>query len=588
MSSFYVIRGKDSGQHFLVRGAVSRIGRGSTSQIRLNDTEVSRQHAIVIRAANGNHDIVDNGSSNGSYVNGRKVQRQTLQSGDRVQVGRTLMIFTSGPEPKSEDSAQLPEKQMQAENVEIVAESNIADMSQIRQSMESQAAVSASQILGTNVTDNDSSSTGSASDSVAPAAAEDWEIVCQVGHAVSRTLDVDDLLDQVLQLIFQWIKCDRGCVMLFDERTGNISPACSRQMKESSSGRETPMRISQTILDHVLSSKEGVLTSNAQDDTRWENAESVTSLGVHEAICVPMVGRYGTVGAIYVDTTISAGLYAEREGASSFDEEHLKLMFAIGGQAALAIEDTQFYRAVLQSEKLAAMGQTIANLSHHVKNILQGVSGGGFLVKDGLAKSDLDVIGRGWKMVERNQERISNLVMDMLSFSKEREPELEQRDIRTLLDDVIELMSARASDMTVELLWRRPTDGLLAEYDNEALHRALLNDVTNAIDAAATSECDTAKRVEFDVQVDQADNQARISIIDNGDGLNDEDRERIFSPFESSKGARGTGLGLPVSRKILREHGGDILVSSKSGEGTRFTLAWPASQSGTSENTIAN
>ena len=99
-----------------------------------------------------------------------------------------------------------------------------------------------------------------------------------------------------------------------------------------------------------------------------------------------------------------------------FTEEHLRLMIAIAHQAALAVEDTSYYTAMVQAERLAAMGQTIASLSHHVKNILQGVSGGNYLVEDGLRKEDLDVVKKGWASVKRNQDRISHLVMDMLRF----------------------------------------------------------------------------------------------------------------------------------------------------------------------------
>ncbi len=89
----------------------------------------------------------------------------------------------------------------------------------------------------------------------------------------------------------------------------------------------------------------------------------------------------------------------------------------------MAIEDTFYYSALVQSERLAAMGQTIATLSHHVKNILQGIRGGSYLIEAGLDRNDTDAVRRGWGIVDRNQERISNLVMDMLTFSKEREPE---------------------------------------------------------------------------------------------------------------------------------------------------------------------
>ncbi len=85
-----------------------------------------------------------------------------------------------------------------------------------------------------------------------------------------------------------------------------------------------------------------------------------------------MKGRYDTVGVIYIDTMFSAGRYAQRAD-HIFNHEHLKLLVAIGHQAALAIEDTSFYQNMVQAERLAVMGQTIATLSHHIKNIVQGL-----------------------------------------------------------------------------------------------------------------------------------------------------------------------------------------------------------------------
>ncbi|MCA9132909.1 MAG: FHA domain-containing protein [Planctomycetales bacterium] len=575
MASFYVIRGKDNGQHFPIRGALANIGREASNQIRLYDTEVSRIHARILKKDENQHEILDVGSSNGTYVNSRRITRQVLQSGDRVQVGRTLLIYTGGPEPHSTRSR---------DDVEIVTNRQMSELSQIRSSLESLN----SHVLpsGSPIDELQPSSSSSGADRSpgSPAALQlssaDWEIVYQVGQAISRTGDLDDLLTQVLELIFQWIACDRGCIMMLDDVTGLLTPTYSRQRERPRERKTSPARkmtISRTILDHVVESKEGVLTSNAQDDSRWDNVESIARLGVHEAICVPMLGRYGTVGAIYVDTEMSAGVYAERQGKSCFDEQHLKLMMAIAGQAALAIEDTQFYRAMLQSERLATMGQTIANLSHHVKNILQGVRGGSYLVEDGLKKEDLAVIQKGWSIVERNQERISNLVMDMLSFSKDREPEIQRCDLRQVIDDAVELMLVRAQDHQVQLIWQSPATPLEVDMDSEAMHRAILNVVTNAIDAVSQFErVDQAPgQVTISTELSASQDQVCVHVEDNGAGIAEDELARIFSPFESNKGARGTGLGLPVSQKVLREHGGDILVHSQPGSGTRFTLTWP-------------
>ncbi len=391
-----------------------------------------------------------------------------------------------------------------------------------------------------------------------------------MGQAISRTVDLDDLLRQVLDLIFDWIACDRGCILMIDDVSGHLTPTHNRSRKQHAAS--TKLEISRTILDYVVSKKEGVLTSNAQDDSRWNNVQSIVNLGIQEAICVPMLGRYGLVGAIYIDTSMSPGQYTERGQVSSFNEDHLKLLFAIASQAALAVEDTQFYRAMLQSERLAAMGQTIANLSHHVKNILQGVRGGSYLIEDGLRKEDFEVVRKGWGMVERNQDRISNLVMDMLSFSKERQPDMVEADLGQTVSDVVELMQTRANELNVRLKWQDPKNLNSVSFDPEAMHRAILNVVTNAIDAAGARELGI---VEVTAVIDSAKRQVAVCVTDNGEGIAAEDRDRIFSPFESKKGARGTGLGLPVCRKILREHGGDVDLDSTPGHGTTFILRWP-------------
>ncbi len=567
VASFHVIRGPDYGNRFAIRGTLATIGREAANQIRLNDTEVSRQHAMIVRNEDSEFEIRDAGSSNGTFVNSRQVRSMMLHSGDRVQVGRTLMIFTGGPEPHSTRSI---------EGVEIVGSPNLQDLSLIRQSFEGPQP---GPPLGDSAELSESS--------VAPATKtssqfDDWELIYQVSQAINRTVDLDELLRQVLDLIFEWIECDRGCVMLLDDVGGQLIPSYIRDRKQvaadkTSASPTRKLQISQTILDHVMNTREGVLISNAQDDSQWKSVESISRLGLSEAICVPMLGRYGVVGAIYIHTQMSPGVFAERQGQAAFEESHLKLLIAIAGQAALAIEDTQFYLAMLQSERLAAMGQTIANLSHHVKNILQGTSGGSYLVEDGLRLNNMDVVQRGWKMVVKNQDRISNLVMDMLSFSKDREPELTQGNLNDLVADVVELMASRADDCRVRLLHQAPERPVLARFDSEAMHRALLNVVTNAIDAAAAYEVErnTPAQVIIWAEAPIDGKTVSIHVSDNGEGIDPEDLLSIFSPFESSKGARGTGLGLPVSQKILREHGGDIHVASELGSGSQFTLVWP-------------
>ena len=607
MASLHVVRGHDNGRYFLLRGTLVSIGRDSGNQVQLRDSEVSRQHAKIFRIRNGEYELVDNSSSNGTHVNGTRIERHFLRSGDRIQIGRSLLIYTAGPDPKRvhllESTAEFQQATSHGEqesDVDIVAEKpeelshiigrlnspsnslgvsldlhrkSSQDPSLSRATFES-APTSGDELFPSNGNPHDAIAEDNFDSSSALRNASDWDILDLVGQAITRTVDLQELLARVFDLIFDWIQCDRGCVMLVDDMTGQLFPACSRWRSQPKNNSR--LAISQTILDHVLEQRQGVLISNAQDDSRWVNAESIVNMRVHEAVCVPMLGKFGNVGAIYVDTELSPGKYAQQGNQPQFRGEHLRLMMAVATQAALAIEDTQFYRAMMQSERLAAMGQTIANLSHHVKNILQGVKGGAYLVDDGIAKGKLDVVQKGWQIVQRNQYRISHLVLDMLSFSKEREPELVSGNLCELVRDVVELMRPRATELGIKMICDGTNSPVEACFDNEALHRALLNVITNAIDAASHHD-DSNHQAEVRIRcgIDQATDQACVVVEDSGEGIAPEDLERIFSPFESSKGARGTGLGLPVSRKILREHGGDITVTSQIGTGSEFVLRWP-------------
>ncbi len=389
--------------------------------------------------------------------------------------------------------------------------------------------------------------------------------------AVSHTLDIDQLLQRIMELIFEWVEADRGCVMLIDRETDEFVPKV-RHDRHGGSAAER-MTISRTILDYVRQHQEGVLTSDAREDDRWDPAASILKLGVREAICVPMQGRYGVVGVIYIDTFTAPGHVLQQAASNRFSDEHLKLMVAIGHQAALAIEDTSFYSAMLQAERLAAVGQTIAALSHHVKNILQGMRGGSYLIEEGLKAQDWDVSRKGWDIVERNQQRISALVMDMLTYSKQRDPEMLASDLNQVVGDVVELMQSRAQEAGVALVQQRQPDLPTMAFDPEGIHRAVLNLVTNAIDACEESE---NGRVEVETHYDRDQEMLRVEVRDNGVGLDPDQRKRIFQVFVSGKGNRGTGLGLAVSQKILQEHGGEITVDSQPGQGSRFTLHWPA------------
>ena len=303
----------------------------------------------------------------------------------------------------------------------------------------------------------------------------------------------------------------------------------------------------------------------------WAVNSGFSAIAMNSSYCSGLVlraisDRSVTCGPSQIDTAATPQRLVLSKGANQFTEEHLRLMIAIGHQAALAVEDTSYYKALVQAERLAAVGQAVASLSHHIKNILQGVRGGSYLIELGLnahdnatseGEADLDeaqsavgTIRKGWSIVERNQERISALVLDMLTFSKEREPEPEPGQLNEVAADVVELMQTRADDLGVALQWQ-PDDAMpQLMFDPEGLHRAILNLVTNAIDA-----CDETDQgaVTVATRYDEPHKTAYVTVQDNGPGIAPEDMEAIFTAFVSRKGGRGTGLGLPGGNKAVMD-----------------------------------
>lgn len=553
MARLIVIKGADEGKQFDLPEKTVGIGRERTNPICLHDTEVSRRHAEVTPIGDGTYRLSDIGSANGTLVNTRTVQDAVLRSGDHVQIGQTILVFSAGS-PLGPVNSDL------ADRIRMVTKQDEFSSAIIKTVHENQG----SQLLA----EPEKAGTPWLKDRLA-----NLSIMYETIQAVSHILDLDQLLDKIMELIFGSIEADHGCIMLRNPDTGEFEPKAVR-FREGVS-HDDKITVSRTIMEYVLREKQGVLIHDAGKDDRFSAGQSIKRFNIHEAICVPMKGRHETHGVLFLDTLTSSKEIAARANSDSpgkFSEDQLTLAIAIAHQAALAVEETFYHHALVNAERLAAIGQTIAALSHHIKNIMQGIVFGSDMVRSGLADKDEKMLLKGWKLVERNQGKIHELVMDMLSFSKEREPAIELTDLNGLVDDVIEVVRGRAADLGIDLEVRLSSALPSVPCDPDGVHKAVLNIISNAIDAVEGSD-DLYVGVQTLLE---ADGQwARIVVVDRGGGIAPEKINDIFRPFVSTKGSRGTGLGLPVSRKIFREHGGDITVDSILGKGSKFIMRLP-------------
>jgi two-component system NtrC family sensor kinase len=544
-----VLQGPDKGRRFELPDAAVLVGRDSR-QLPLTDNTVSRRHCELL-FADSKWELRDLGSANGTYINGARVSnRQLLNIGDQIRVGRTLMVFGSAPGVSRASGG----------NVNLAGAEAGMD----------------SAIMHT-VASNDDSMVLAVPEPSAGAVAS-LKILYQLGAALGSSFRIDQLLDVVMDLVFEYVKADRGIILLLDSM-GDLQPKVVRTREDADSpsakqnGDAKPgsekIHASRTIINHVLRTGEGVLSSNAMTDQRFSKGKSVHDLGIRSALCVPIHARKLTensreeaLGVIYVDSSVRNYTYSP---------EQLRLLTNIGLQAGMAIQNAKLYQSGIAAERMAAVGETTAALSHSIKNILQALRGGADVVEMGLKSKNLDQVSKGWRVVDRNLDKIFNLTMNLLTYSKTREPQRELINPKMLVDDCIELMAQSAAAKGAMVVSECESDHPAIPIDASGMHQVIMNLLSNALDAVEPDK----GLIRVECGYDPDDRQAILKVIDNGAGIPSSMMNHMFELFHSTKGNRGTGIGLAVAKKIVNEHDGTIEVESPAGEGTTFTIKLP-------------
>ena len=550
MLTLLVLQGPDKGRRFELPDAPALLGRESR-QLPLTDQTVSRRHAELL-PNEGEWILKDLGSANGSYINGVRVDnRKPLKLGDQIRIGRTLMVF----------GAQPGVIRTSGGNVTLAGEEAGMD----------------SAIMHTIQSNEDSMVL--AAPEPALAAMANLKILYQLGGVLGGSFDVDQVLEVVMDLVFEHVKADRGIILLIDTMNNNeLVPKVVRTREEETKGgdgkipveaQQPKIQASRTIINYVISHGEGVLSSNAMADQRFSKGKSVHNMGIRSALAVPLKARKLTektgediIGVIYIDSSVKNYTYSP---------DQLRLLNAIGMQAGLAIQNAQLYRQGLQAERLAAVGETTAALSHSIKNILQALRGGADVVEMGFKANNLMQASKGWRIVDRNLEKIYNLTMNLLAYSRPREPRLENINPKVLIDECLELIAVAANEKGVMAIGDCAKDVPPVPLDPDGMHQVLVNLLSNALDAVESQK----GLIRVSCYYDEPNNELVIEVADNGTGIPPSMMKHMFELFHSTKGNRGTGIGLAVARKIVEEHDGSIGVKSTEGEGTTFTVRLP-------------
>ena len=512
------------------------IGRGEDTHIRLQDPKCSRHHARV-RIGSDGITIEDLGSRNGIFVNGVRCRQSALQQGDEVLLGDTLLRLGEG-EPKGLGTTQVNLRDGE-DSVVVSLRHDEADLlgraSSPRPSLEAE---------------------------------EERRLLrhlCEITQDVATSHDMDGILVAILDRMQDILGADAACVLMRDPGGEWTLRAAS-----TSTARSPGITVSRTIAREAVGEGKAILSTDPLHDGRFGGSDSIIVQQLASAMCAPLKVNNAFVGVLFLD---------RRGSRAAFTALDLRFAATVGNLLGVLFEKEQWQTAALQRERLAAIGEVVAGLAHCIKNIVTGLKFSVGTLECILERQAYGDAGRCVESIRAQEQRISNLVLNMLSYAKERKPERSAVDVKALAGRVSEPYVADMAKSGIDFQLAVPSECPRIWADESAMERVFLNLLVNAIDAVREKQ-DGAER-QIRVSAEPSAEAVDICLRDTGIGIPPAKRGKIFDAFFSTKGGSGTGLGLAVVRKIVEEHGGEVAVDSREDEWTEFRLTLPAARGAT-------
>ncbi len=371
----------------------------------------------------------------------------------------------------------------------------------------------------------------------------------------------DELMTRAASVITEMLDAEGSNIALRDPGTGDLVFYLGTGEKY---GKLESFRLAEGegVTGWCVRTRSSVIANDVRADPRFcVRADSESGFTTRNILCVPLMVDDECIGAMSA---------VNKRRAEGFDERDRVLCEAVASQIGVAIQNVQLTRAAVEAARLAAIGQAVAGVAHSMKNLLYGLQGGLYVFRKDLNKSGADVPRRGLEMIDRNFGRLLGLVQEMLTYSRERRPAYGEVDLDELVCAVVDLMQPAARERRLRLSLMPGAGPTPARLDKDGIHNCVLNLVSNALDA-----CEEEGAAVSVATRSVGTRWVAIDVIDQGCGMDDRTRRRIFEPFFSSKTSGGTGLGLAVTQKIVHEHGGRIEVESEDGKGSTFRIVLP-------------
>lgn len=531
----------------LLSSGTTTIGRDENNAIQINDDSVSHHHADIERKDAG-YVLKDQGSEKGSFINGEKVECKDLNHHDKVGIGNTTFLFLLG----SNVSSAMPFEALINENDHISISEEDMDPSD----MLAQTAPSAIRQLY-----HQSLAVSNFNIEQAANAHERLSLLYQLSEQLRGIKDSFEVIDQGLELIFKAIPtAERSMVLLRSGDKRSLEVKAVKHRKDQNQDGAIP--ISRTVLNWVLGERMALVSRDVTEDKRFEDSDSIRISNPNSIVCVPLLRGETVLGVLYIETSNILDPITQEDAAFAA---------AVANELALNLDNIRLQRKALRNARMAAIGLTITNLAHNIKNLIMLNQNAMDLMGMRLAQYADPQIDKNWQRIQKSFERINSLSSDMLEYARENKIQVGLVDINKLIISGRDIFEQGIENQNPELRFDLSPENPIWMMDGAQLQRALVNLVVNALEATQN----TKKGI---IKISTSINRLKglnISVTDNGEGIPPDKLSKICDLFYTTKGTNGSGLGLPMIQKFVECMGGKLSVRSKLGIGSSFGMVFP-------------
>ncbi len=380
----------------------------------------------------------------------------------------------------------------------------------------------------------------------------------QATQTVNSSLELDRVLELILQEALRITEAERGTIYLVDDSAKEIWA----RIIAGDEIREIRQPMGKGISGYVAETGETVNIPDAYKDERF-NAEFDKKSGFKtiNILCVPMRNKTGKIIGVFQ-------LINKRHGTFDFDSSDEDSLKAFSINAALAVENSRLALRMVQTERLSAVGKMAGTIIHDIKNPMATIRLYAQVLRKKAGREDISPLV---DEIILQIDRLLNLAQEVLDFSRGvSEMNFQPVMFEGFVSDVIRFLERDFEKRKIAIRQKIEYHGEV-EIDPDRMIRAILNIAGNAADAMPDGGI-------FGISAQSSGGKLTIELLDNGTGMPENVRKRIFEPFVTHGKKTGTGLGMSIVKNIIDEHHGTIEIKSELGKGTKIILELPLTQ----------